>query len=141
MELDKYIGLAIEDALNIVRSTELVVNYGKIEGTEFIEVPEKGYYLQSNDGDGKISEYRVYFEKNGDFFPSSKELRGQYSGLLTISEAEALIGPAIKEIRSIKLPGAKPTMAGKAFVDGQSKIIFYTVDGVNITCLHRKPLG
>lgn len=140
MELNRYIGLSVDDALRLVKDSELIVSYGKIEGTEFIEVPEKGYYLQANDGSGIVSEYRIYFEQNGDYFPSSAGLRGPYSELITVSDAEVFFGPAIREIRSVRIPGAKPTLPGKAFVVDNVKIIIYTSDGTNITCLHRKPL-
>lgn len=137
MDLTNYLGKNIFETLSVIRQ-EHMVDYNKIEGDEFIQLPECGYYLQSKNGTGIISDIRIFFEEYEGFFPSNPDCRGKYINVNKFSDIEILLGKHIKEIRSLKIPGMSPTLPGKQYVDGSLVVSAHAKNSDNVTFIHIK---
>lgn|SRR5690606_14561559 len=138
MELIKYFGQNILDVLTSLREKEHIVDYGKVERDEFLQLPECGYYFQAKNGVGKISDIRIFLEQHDGFFPSKSELRGKYDNVKNFADMNNLLGQPLKEIRSMKIPGTPPTLPGKQYSDGDFIVSAFSEDGENITFIHIK---
>ena len=138
MDLTNYFGSNILEIFSVLRSNETVVDYRKIEGDEFLHVPESGYYLQSKNGTGQISDLRLFFEEHEGFFPSNDELRGKFSSIQSFSDLEKLLGKEARVIRAIKIPGASSTLPGKQYLDGEFVVTGYSKNREIITFVHIK---
>ena len=138
MDLIKYLGTNILNTLSLLRGNADIVNYSKIEGDEFLQAPESGYYLQSKNETGVISNIRIFFEEHDGFFPSKYKLRGKYLLVKNFDDLNMLLGQPTKDIKPINIPGSTPTLAGKQYIDDTHIVSGYSKNGKNITFLHIK---
>ena len=138
MDLTNYFGSNILEILSLLRSSETVVDYRKIEKDEFLHVPESGYYLQSKNGTGQISDLRFFFERHEEFFPLNDRLRGKYSSIKNFSDLEKLLGQEVRVIRAMKIPEAASTLPGKQYLDGEFVVTGYSKNEETITFIHIK---
>ena len=138
MDPTNFFGRDILEVLSQLRAQEEIVDYSKIEGDEFLKLPEKGFYLHSKNGDGKRFDCRIYFSPYEEYCSSESKARGQFAGFKKINELEMLLGRHTREIRSIKIPGRPVTLSGKEFHDDGRIVTAFAKDGENITYLHIK---
>lgn len=136
MDPTNFFGKNIVSVLEKLREEEDILEYSKIEGDEFIKLPEKGFYLHSKEGSGKIFDCRIYFYPYDGYFPSSNSVRGKFSEAVKLSHIEAILGEFVREIRSVKIPTRSPTLGGKEFRDNENIVTVFSEDGENITFLH-----
>lgn len=114
-----YFGQAILSVLDQMRDDETVVEYAKIEGDEFLKLPEKGFYLHSKNGNGTIFDCRIYLRKDEEFFPADAEPLGKFASVDTVSDVEEILGKSTRSLRSISIPTRPPTLPGREFSDGK----------------------
>ncbi len=138
MDPIKQLGASILDILTQVRENGGVVDYSKIETDEFLKFPEDGFYLHAKNGAGNVSDCRIYFESIDNYFPAKLSTRGEFSDLSTLEDFVSKLGAPMREIKSVRIPGAEPTLPGKAFQYGDKKIVAYTADGVSVSYIHIK---
>ena len=86
MELISFFGKDIFSVLGDLRSAEEVVDYAKTEGDEFLQLKEKGFYLHSKNGTGKIFDCRIYFVAHEDYHPASDSTRGKFADINNFSD-------------------------------------------------------
>lgn len=115
-------GEEIAAVLDRLRASEAVVDYAKVEGDEFLKLPERGFYLHARDGTGVVSDCRIYFVAADDYFPAGDEVRGRYRGIRAVADLENMLGPSVGEIRSVRIPTRPPTLPGREFVDGPLRV-------------------
>ena len=120
-----FFGLNIIDVLQTFREREAVAAYSKIEGDEFLKLPEEGFYLQAKNRSGIVSSCRIYFENRDDFISAKLATRGVFSNLDTLADFARVFGPPVKDIRAIKIPGADPTLPGEMFVWDDKSVSVY----------------
>jgi hypothetical protein len=136
----EYLGRNILEVLSEVRRAGGVIEYSLIEGDEYIKFPEEGFFLHSMNGTGEISDCRIYFEGAQSYFPAKTAARGKFAALSNLEGFETVFGPAVRDIRAIKITGAEPTLPGKVYeVDGQ-KVTVYSADGHKVSYIHVKYL-
>lgn len=141
MEPTSFFGEKIVSALTEIRKAEEMVEYDKVEGDEFVKLPEKGFYLHSKNGTGIIFDCRIYLVAMDDYFAATDFVRGKFATVNTISDVEAMIGPCVSEIRSIKIPTRPATLPGKLFSDGNHILkFFFDDDGIKYFHINRKDL-
>ena len=138
MDPTDFFGRDILSVLNQFRDGEKIVDYSKIEGDEFLKLLEKGFYLHSKNGNGKIFDCRIYFSAYEGYFPSESETRGDFAGVEKINDLGGLLGRHTREIRSIKIPGRPATLSGKEFHADGRIVTAFSEDGEHITYLHIK---
>lgn len=134
----EYLGRNILELLSEIREERGVVEYSQIEGDEYLKFTECGYYLHSKNGTGEVSDCRIYFERRDNYFPAKISTRGKFGAFSTLGDFEVRFGPAVRDVRAIKIPGAEPTLPGKIFeIDGQ-RVTAYSSDGNMISYIHVK---
>src|SRR5690606_20320860 len=126
--------------LENIKSISPVVEYSKVGDDEFVKVPELGCYVQSKGGAGISSAYRIYYEHSHPYFPASEDMKGDYSKLKKIDDAERLFGKSIKDIPSIKIPGGDRTLPGKKFIDKNLNILAHYNQDETISYIHVRSL-
>ncbi len=138
MNLTEYFGRNITDVLLQLKKSNETISYAKIAHSEFVELPESGYYLQAKYGTGVISVFRLYFCAYNEFFPADISTRGEFGDLFTLKDFEERFGAAVKDVRAFKMPGAEPTLPGKLFKIEGKKITAYSSDGTTVAYIHVK---
>lgn len=134
----EYLGRNILELLGEIRDEGGVVEYSQVEGDEYLKFPESGFYLHSKNGTGEVSDCRIYFEGRDNYFPAKISTRGKFGAFPTFGDFEAEFGPAVRDVRAMKIPGAEPTLPGKIFeIDGR-RVTAYSSDGDNIAYIHVK---
>lgn len=108
-----FIGKNIILVLSELREVEEVLDYSKTEGDEFLQLKERGFYLHSKDGSGKIFDCRIFFKNKEGYFPAAESSRGSFAGIESFDDLNNLLGCSESEIRSVKIPGRPPTLQGK----------------------------
>lgn len=136
MEPTSFFGEEIISTLRKVRALEEVVQYEKIDGDEFVKVPEKGFYLHSKNGDGIIFDCRIYLVSMDGYYPAGDFVRGRFASAISISDVENMIGPSVREIRPIRIPTRPETLPGKVFNDGDYVLKFFLDDQDEIKYFH-----
>lgn len=138
MDLSKFIGKPIMYALEKIKLMSHIVEYSKVEGDEFVKAPELGFYLQSKDGTGIVSAYRIYLELSPPYYPASEKIKGNYSTLVTVGDAINFFGQPIKDIPSIKIPGGGVTLPGKKFIYKNINIFVHYKKDNSLSYIHVK---
>jgi len=138
MEPISFFGKDILSVLSDLRSAEQVVDYAKTEGDEFLQLREKGFYLHSKNGTGKIFDCRIYFVAHEDYYPANDTIRGKFAGINSLSDLDKILGGCTGEIRALKIPGRPPTLPGKQYADGDFVVSAFSENGEAVTFIHVK---
>lgn len=136
MDPTSFFGQNILAVLGKLRSAEEIVDYSKVEGDEFLKLPERGFYLHSKNGNGVIFDCRIYFVGDEEYFLSRDSVRGKFASISNISDLENMLGACVREIKSVRIPTRPPTLPGKEFVDGINTVKAFMADGENISYIH-----
>lgn len=131
MDPTKYLGRDIVSALEDIRAKEAVFEYGKVDGDEFLNITEKGFYLHSKNGNGIIFDCRIYLIKKDGYLSAENNVLGEFSSTRTVHDMEDMLGQSIRPIKSIRIPSRPPTLQGKEFIYGKY-IIKAFFDGTGV---------
>lgn len=140
MNLNKFLGKPIIATLSSLKSEFSIVEYSKVEGDEFIKLPEQGFYLQSRNNASIISDYRLYIQPSEQYFELAQNISDKYRDVLNIEELQKMLGQPSRTIASLKISGTKPTLPGFKFLDVDANLIisaYYDVSG-NVVYIHIK---
>ena len=129
VSLDDCLGRNVFECLKDVQNKFQLVEYQKIEDEHFVKAKERGFYLQASGGE-LVAKYRMYFADSNGYMPFELGDRGLFLGVNVKKDLVNLFGEPIMEIRSINIPGVKPTPKGDVF-EGEtySKISAYYCEG------------
>lgn len=117
-----------------------LVEYTKIEGDEFLKLPECGVYFQAG-SDGVVVAYRVYYQAVGDYFPATDETKKACFGIATIEDSIACFGQPVRNVPSIRIPGIAPTSPGYEFLtEGRMVTVYYDANSRVVICVHVKSI-
>lgn len=140
MDLSVFLGQPISDALESVKKLTGIVEYSKVEGDEFVKAPEMGFYLQSKDGVGVVSAYRIYMDSCDPYFSAPDEVKGEFQGCDDVFDVEKILGQPVRNIPSVKIPGGNNTLRGKMYSWRNFRVMAHFDDGDNLVYLHFKML-
>ena len=137
-KLTSLFGRNVLELLAEQREEGKIVEYSKIEGDEFVKCPEDGFFLHAKNGNGLITDCRIYFESRDGYFEAAVNTRGEFGELNTVEQFENKFGPPTKEISAIQIPGAEPTLPGKIFNHGDKRLTVYSDNGIDVSYIHLK---
>ncbi|QVN01881.1 hypothetical protein [Pseudomonas rhodesiae] len=136
MNPNKYLNVSLIDALAEFREDKSIVEYVKVEGDEFLKLPECGVYFQAG-SDGVIVAYRVYYQASDEYFPADDETKTACADVETIEESIAKYGTPLRNVPSIRIPGRAPTSPGCEFlVRGNTVTVHYDIDSKLVNYVH-----
>lgn len=133
MNLNDFIGKNIMSAMEAIKLLTPIVEYSKIEDDEFVKAPELGFYIQSKNGSGFVSGYRIYIEGCKPYYPINNQLMGEYKNIKYLADLVDRFGNPVKNIPSIKIPGIDKTLPGKKFINGNMSILAHYHDDQSIS--------
>ena len=125
MDLNKFLGEPIIPTLSSLKAEFPIVEYSKVEGDEFIKLPEQGFYLHAPNDKSIITGYRLYLEPYGEYFSLDSNVVSKYRYIETVNDMINLIGQPVKANPTIKIPGMEKTLPGYLFIDSNLKVTVY----------------
>jgi hypothetical protein len=126
---DEYMGCDVIVALQKIKPFVDLIEYHKIEDDEFLKLPELGISFHAG-GNSELSDFRVYLIGRDEFYAAKDSVVNKYLISRKIDDAVVELGEVFRDIPSIKIPGARPTLPGKAFVkNGCALSLYYDEHG------------
>ncbi|WP_124434784.1 hypothetical protein [Pseudomonas sp. R11-23-07] len=136
MDPNEYLNASLIDVLAEFRRDISIVEYVKVEGEEFLKLPEYGVYFQAG-SDGVIVAYRVYYQASDEYFPADAETKTACADIETIEESIAKYGAPLRNVPSVRIPGRAPTSPGCEFlVRGNAVTVHYDFDSKLVDYVH-----
>ena len=121
---DEYMGSDVIAALQKLRPFVDLIEYHKIEDDEFLKLPELGISFRAR-GNSKLSEFRGYLVGRDDFYAAEDSVVNKYLKSRKIDDASVELGEVFRDIPSVKIPGARPKLPGRAFVKNVCALSLY----------------
>lgn len=140
MNPNDYIGRPLIEVFTEFRSVVPLMDYAKVEGDEFLKLPEQGVYFQAAES-GVLIAYRVYYKPTNEYFSAAPDTKAACFGIAVVDDAVELFGPPSRDIPSVRIPGVPPTLPGHEFRADSNKLvsIFYSLN--EIVYIHVKVTG
>ena len=134
---DEYMGSDVIAALQKIKPFVDLIEYHKIEDDEFLKLPELGISFHAG-GNSELSDFRVYLVGRDEFYAAKDSVVNKYLISRKIDDAVVELGEVFRDIPSIKIPGARPTLPGRAFVkNGCALTLYYDEHGEIVSVVVR----
>lgn len=134
---DEYMGSDVIAALQKIKPFVDLIEYHKIEDDEFLKLPELGVSFHAG-GNSELSGFRLYLVGRDEFYAAKDSVVNKYLISRKIDDAVVELGEVFRDIPSIKIPGARPTLPGKAFVkNGCALTLYYDEHGEIVSVVVR----
>ena len=136
--LDKTFGMTFGEATSLLYAGELSFEIEQVGDDKFLKVKPNGFFLQSKDGKELISDYRIYLTRYDEYEACESSLRGAFSRIETIDDFEHLVERPTRNVRSLNIPGIRPTLPGLAADNDRKTVTAYFSEDRLVRFLHAK---
>lgn len=126
MNLDIFLKRNIVDVFIEIKSSFNVIEYSKVEETEFVVAKEYGFFLKSNrEFKGDIDTYRIYLKEYDGYSKFIDDKSYVSHNYVNKDNLFSVLGEPLKIIPSINISKNRPaTLLGWCYVKNEKRIIY-----------------